>query len=101
MARHSELAVKVSCDGDTNLRKMLILCCYFSGDKMVDEGAQETSTVVVETVQKVAKGGKNTGVVMPAFKSDASLVTSKGMGLKKAFMGKTNTFTISATEAGK
>ncbi|XP_061399873.1 filamin-A isoform X1 [Musca vetustissima] len=70
------------------------------GDKMVDEGAQETSTVVVETVQKVAKGGKNTGVVMPAFKSDASLVTSKGMGLKKAFMGKTNTFTISATEAG-
>ncbi|XP_073818017.1 filamin A protein cher isoform X16 [Musca autumnalis] len=70
------------------------------GDKMVDEGAQETSSVVVETVAKVAKGGKNSGIVMPAFKSDASLVTSKGMGLKKAFMGKTNTFTISATEAG-
>ncbi|XP_059218765.1 filamin-A isoform X7 [Stomoxys calcitrans] len=70
------------------------------GDKMVDEGAQETSTVVVETVHKVAKSGKNTGVVMPAFKSDASQVTSKGMGLKKAFMGKTNTFTICATEAG-
>ncbi|XP_075148241.1 filamin A protein cher isoform X7 [Haematobia irritans] len=70
------------------------------GEKMVDEGAQETSTVVVETVHKVAKGGKNTGVVLPAFKSDASAVTSKGMGLKKAFMGKTNTFTISATDAG-
>lgn len=64
-------------------------------------GAQETSSVVVETVQKVAKGGKNTGVVLPHFKSDATLITSKGMGLKKAFVGKTNTFTINATEAGE
>lgn len=68
---------------------------------MADEGSQETSTVVVDTVAKVAKGGKHSGVVMPHFKSDASLITSKGMGLKKAFVGKTNTFTINATEAGK
>ncbi|XP_037819332.1 filamin-A isoform X3 [Lucilia sericata] len=70
------------------------------GEKLADEGTQETSTVVVDTVQKVSKGGKHSGVVMPHFKSDASLITSKGMGLKKAFMGKTNTFTINATEAG-
>lgn len=71
------------------------------GEKLADVGAQETSSVVVETVQKVAKGGKNSGVVLPHFKSDATLITSKGMGLKKAFVGKTNTFTISATDAGK
>ncbi|XP_065372295.1 filamin-A isoform X3 [Calliphora vicina] len=70
------------------------------GDKLADEGSQETSTVVVETVQKVSKGGKHSGVVLPHFKSDASVITSKGMGLKKAFMGKTNTFTINATDAG-
>ncbi|XP_053946397.1 filamin-A isoform X3 [Anastrepha ludens] len=70
------------------------------GDKLADEGAQETSTVIVETVQKLAKGGKNTGVHMPTFKSDASKITSKGMGLKKAYMGKQNNFTVNATEAG-
>ncbi|XP_004536602.1 filamin-A isoform X7 [Ceratitis capitata] len=71
-----------------------------SGDKLADEGAQETSTVSVETVQKLAKGGKNVGVHMPTFKSDASKITSKGMGLKKAYMGKQNNFTVNATDAG-
>ncbi|KRK03447.1 filamin-A isoform X8 [Drosophila teissieri] len=71
-----------------------------TGDKLADEGAQETSTVIVETVQKVAKGGKNTGVHLPTFKSDASKVVSKGMGLKKAYIGKQNQFSISATDAG-
>ncbi|XP_054092062.1 filamin-A isoform X4 [Zeugodacus cucurbitae] len=70
------------------------------GDKLADEGAQETSTVTVETVQKLAKGGKNVGVHMPTFKSDASKITSKGMGLKKAYMGKQNNFTVNATDAG-
>ncbi|XP_017473017.1 PREDICTED: filamin-A [Rhagoletis zephyria] len=70
------------------------------GDKLADEGAQETSSVIVETVQKLAKGGKNTGVHMPTFKSDASKITSKGMGLKKAYMGKQNNFTVNATDAG-
>ncbi|KAL5283098.1 cher family protein [Megaselia abdita] len=71
-----------------------------TGDKIADEGSQETSTVIVETVSKVAKGGKNVGVHMPTFKSDASKVTSKGMGLKKAYMGKQNQFTLSAADAG-
>ncbi|XP_017847553.1 filamin-A isoform X2 [Drosophila busckii] len=73
---------------------------HATGDKLADEGAQETSTVVVETVQKVAKGGKNTGVHLPTFKSDASKVVSKGMGLKKAYIGKQNQFSICATDAG-
>ncbi|XP_041675461.1 filamin-A isoform X4 [Drosophila eugracilis] len=71
-----------------------------TGDKLADEGAQETSTVIVETVQKVAKGGKNTGVHLPTFKSDATKVVSKGMGLKKAYIGKQNQFSICATDAG-
>lgn len=37
---------------------------------------------------------------MPTFKSDASKVTSKGMGLKKAYMGKQNQFTLGAADAG-
>lgn len=37
---------------------------------------------------------------MPHFKSDASKVVSKGMGLKKAYLGKQNQFTISAGDAG-
>jgi len=72
-----------------------------TGDKLADEGAQETSTVIVETVQKVAKGGKNTGVHLPTFKSDANKVVSKGMGLKKAYIGKQNQFSICATDAGE
>ena len=68
---------------------------------MADEGAQETSTVIVETVTKISKGGKNTGVHMPTFKSDPTKVTSKGMGLKKAYVGKQNQFQICATDAGK
>lgn len=74
---------------------------YTKGDKLCEEGAQETSSVIVETVPKFAKGGQKTGPVLPNFKSDASKVTSKGMGLKKAFLGKQNQFTISATDAGK
>ena len=55
---------------------------------------------MVETVTKVAK--KSSGLVtLPQFKSDASKVTSKGMGLKKAYMNKQNTFSISAADAGK
>lgn len=63
-------------------------------------GAQETSSVVVETVAKVAKNAPGKGPVLPAFKSDASKVSSKGMGLKKAYIGKQNQFTVSAADAG-
>ncbi|XP_062702645.1 filamin-A isoform X6 [Aedes albopictus] len=71
-----------------------------TGDKLAEEGGQETSSVIVETVAKVSKGGNRTGVILPIFKSDASKVQSKGMGLKKAYLGKQNQFTLNAGDAG-
>lgn len=71
------------------------------GNNLAELGAQETSSVVVETVAKYSKGGPKTAPMLPNFKSDATKVTSKGMGLKKAFLGKQNQFTINASEAGK
>lgn len=67
---------------------------------MADVGAQESSSVVVETVAKVSKTAQK-GPALPSFKSDASKVSSKGMGLKKAYLGKQNQFTVSAQDAGK
>lgn len=72
-----------------------------TGEKLADGGAQETASVSVETVAKIAKGGKVIGPVMPVFKSDASKVEAKGMGLKKAYLGKQNQFALSAQTAGK
>lgn len=69
------------------------------GADLAERGAQETSSIVVETVQKISKS-KQTGPVLPLFKSDASKVTSKGMGLKKAYIGKQNVFTVNAGDAG-
>lgn len=71
-----------------------------TGDNLCDEGAQETSSVIIETVAKYSKGNNKTPSVLPNFKSDASKVTTKGMGLKKAFLGKQNQFTVGATDAG-
>lgn len=73
---------------------------YVGDSKVADVGAQETSSVVVETVAKVAKNAPGKGPVLPAFKSDASKVSSKGMGLKKAYIGKQNQFTVNAADAG-
>jgi hypothetical protein len=73
---------------------------YFVGEDLAERGAQETSSVVVETVQKVSKS-KQVGPVLPLFKSDASKVTSKGMGLKKAYLQKQNMFTVHAGDAGE
>jgi filamin len=70
-----------------------------TGEDLAERGAQETSSVVVETVQKVAKS-RQVGPVLPLFKSDASKVTSKGMGLKKAYLQKQNMFTVHAGDAG-
>jgi filamin len=70
------------------------------GEKLADGGAQETTTVSVETVAKISKGGKSLGPILPIFKSDASKITSKGMGLKKAYIGKQNQFTLCAANAG-
>ncbi|XP_014601690.1 PREDICTED: filamin-A-like [Polistes canadensis] len=70
-----------------------------TGADLAERGAQETSSILVETVQKISKA-KQTGPVLPLFKSDASKVTSKGMGLKKAYLGKQNQFTVNAGDAG-
>ncbi|XP_058791414.1 filamin-A isoform X2 [Phymastichus coffea] len=70
-----------------------------TGKDLAERGSQETSSIVVETVQKFAKA-KQMGPVLPHFKSNASKVTSKGMGLKKAYIGKTNQFTVCASDAG-
>ncbi|XP_031833924.1 filamin A protein cher isoform X4 [Nomia melanderi] len=70
-----------------------------TGADLAERGAQESSSIVVETVQKISKS-KQTGPVLPLFKSDASKVTSKGMGLKKAYLGKQNQFVVNAGDAG-
>jgi filamin len=51
-------------------------------------------------VLKYAKSGAKAGAVLPHFKSDATKVQSKGMGLKKGYIGKQNQFIINAGEAG-
>jgi filamin len=71
-----------------------------TGEEVVERSAQESSSVVVETVQKVSKNRSAYGTVLPNFKSDASKVTCKGLGLKKAYLQKQNQFTINASEAG-
>uniref|UniRef100_A0ABD2W3Y9 Calponin-homology (CH) domain-containing protein n=1 Tax=Trichogramma kaykai TaxID=54128 RepID=A0ABD2W3Y9_9HYME len=71
-----------------------------TGADLAERGAQETSSITVETVQKFSKNSKNAGPVLPRFKSDARKVTSKGMGLKKAYLGKQNQFTVNCGDAG-
>lgn len=71
-----------------------------TGKKLVDEGSQESSNVSIETTSKVSKGKQRSGPVLPVFNADPSKVTCKGMGLKKAFLGKQNQFTVNASEAG-
>ncbi|XP_066973700.1 filamin-A isoform X4 [Macrobrachium rosenbergii] len=75
-----------------------------TGDAVADKGTvQESSSVVVETVEKVKSSDKGHGlggVVIPRFTSDASKVTSKGLGLKKAHINRQNNFTVNASEAG-
>ncbi|XP_076669365.1 filamin-A-like isoform X2 [Andrena cerasifolii] len=70
-----------------------------TGADLAEIGAQETSSIAVETVTKISKS-KQAGPVLPLFKSDASKVTSKGMGMKKAYLGKQNQFTVHANDAG-
>lgn len=77
-----------------------IVCTGVTGERLAEEGGQETSSVIVETVAKVSKGGNRAGVILPIFKSDASKIQSKGMGLKKAYLGKQNQFTLNAGDAG-
>jgi filamin len=51
-------------------------------------------------VKKYAKGQVVPKSILPVFKSDASKVACKGMGLKKAYLNKQNTFSVQGAEAG-
>lgn len=73
---------------------------HFAGKGLVGEGAQESSNVTFDTVEKVSKRDKRSGPLLPVFKADASKITIKGMGLKKAFLGKQNQFQVNCSEAG-
>lgn len=64
---------------------------------VADAGSHEISTIAISTTDREAKQKVET---MPKFKSDASRVYCKGMGLKKAFAGKPNTLTVNCSEAG-
>uniref|UniRef100_A0A336M1N1 CSON010354 protein n=1 Tax=Culicoides sonorensis TaxID=179676 RepID=A0A336M1N1_CULSO len=75
------------------------ITCQGKTDKLAEEGAQETSTVTLETITKISKN-KGSGAVLPVFRSDASKVVPKGMGLKKAYIGKQNTFNLNTFDAG-
>lgn len=68
------------------------------GSKTIaDAGLHEISTIAISTTDREAKQKVDH---MPKFKSDATRVYCKGMGLKKAFAGKPNTFTVNCSEAG-
>lgn len=64
---------------------------------VADTGSHEISTISIATTDREAKQKVEN---MPKFKSDASRVYCKGMGLKKAFAGKPNTLTVNCSEAG-
>ncbi|XP_071544153.1 filamin-A isoform X12 [Panulirus ornatus] len=77
---------KVKCTGEAHAEKGTV---------------QESSSVVVETVEKTKSGEKaHQGTIIPRFHSDASKVTSKGLGLKKAHINRQNNFTVNASTAG-
>lgn len=57
----------------------------------------ETSSMTVDTVVKQAVQKADQ---LPKFRSNASKVTCKGMGLKRAVLNKQNQFTVNALDAG-
>lgn len=72
-----------------------------TGEAIAQKGTvQESSSVVVETVAKINQQKLQHGPVMPHFTSDASKITSKGLGLKKANVGRANNFSLNAGVAG-
>jgi len=65
------------------------------------QGVLESSEVVVQTVMKVSsKKEEGHHGPLPHFNSDASKVTCRGLGLKRAHPGRPNQFTINAAQAG-
>lgn len=76
----------------------------FLGKPLIESlGYNENSTVQINTVPKgLPKGGS--GIPpddAPKFTSDASKVECKGLGLKKAYVGRQNTFTVDTSKAGE
>lgn len=59
----------------------------------------ETSSVLVETVTRGARGPPGFGT-LPKFSSDASKVVARGPGLSTAFVGQKNHFTVDCSKAG-
>ncbi|XP_037087159.1 filamin-A-like [Pollicipes pollicipes] len=73
-----------------------------TGDELAEKGPKEQSSVVVETVSKAATNKEEKHVAsLPIFHSDASKVDCKGMGLKKAYVGRQNQFQVDAGRAGQ
>lgn len=64
---------------------------------VADAGTHEISSLSVATTDREVKQKMEN---MPKFKSDASRIYCKGMGIKKAFAGKPNTLTVNCSEAG-
>lgn len=64
---------------------------------VADVGSHEISTITIATTDREMKQKVEH---MPKFKSDASRIYCKGMGLKKAFAGKPNTLTVNCSESG-
>lgn len=65
---------------------------------MVPLSDQESASVDVETTEK---HGRSQAKLMPKFRSDASRISCKGMGLKRANLARANTFTVNASQAGQ
>lgn len=64
---------------------------------VADAGSHEVSSISIATTDREAKQKVEH---MPKFKSDASRIYCKGMGIKKAFANKPNTLTVNCSEAG-
>ncbi|KAL8592277.1 hypothetical protein ACOMHN_036911 [Nucella lapillus] len=70
--------------------------CY-SGTGRKASAIKETSSMVIETVEKKAgAGGK-----IRRFRGDASKVAAKGQGLRKAFTNRLQTFILDVKDAGE
>ena len=68
---------------------------HFEGSGRKPSPVLEQSSMVVETVEK--KPGSK---VTKKFHGDASKVTIKGPGIKKAFMNRAQNFTVDTRDAG-
>lgn len=68
------------------------------GKSLGGSGYNESSTVTINAVAKSGKGVSTSDA--PKLKGDASKVECKGMGLKKANIGRQSVFNVDASKAG-